>query len=177
VSRYSVRKITKLLSDIGSANTNDQKGLLLEELVIYIFEKVPGIEMIGNRELNVFEDEEVDALFWNGSDNRLLGFLGCPFAVECKSWSRSVGSRAITSFKSTLKSRGCSYGILVALNGISGTINPPTQAHHEIVFALSEMCHILIVTREEIATLRETDDLAFLLKQKACDLARKGTAL
>jgi hypothetical protein len=177
VTRYSAKKITALLLNISKTTSKNQKGLLLEELILYIFKKCPGVELISKRELNAFRDEEVDALFWNGSDNRVLGFLGCTFAVECKSWSRSVGSRAIVTFKSTLKSRGCSYGILITLKGISGDYDPPTQAYHEIAFALNEMCHILVMTREEIASLRDTDGLAFLLKQKACDLARKGTAI
>lgn len=175
--RYSTRKINGFLTKSSNAATNAEKGGALEELVLYVFEKVPGIELIANRELSSFDDEEVDALFWNGSGGNGLGFLGCPFAVECKSWSRSVGSRGIVSFKSTMKSRGCGYGVLVTINGISGSSHPPTEAHHQIAIALLEMCHILVVTKEEIEALRDTDDLVYLLKQKTCELARKGTAL
>jgi len=175
--RYSSRKIRHYLSQSDKATTNTGKGQALEDLICYILEKVPGVKVIDRNVLSAFDDEEIDVLFWNSRDNEGFGFLPCTFAVECKSWSRSVGSRAVSAFQSTLKSRGCEYGILVATNGISGTSNPPTEAHHKIAVALSEMFHILVVTREEIEALRDTNDLIQLLQQRICELARKATAL
>jgi len=99
------------------------------------------------------------------------------FITECKNWSRPVGSRGVITFKSTLKSRGCDHGILVATNGISGTSEPPTEAHNQIARALSEMVHILVITREEIEGLNDTDGLVEPLQRRLCGLSRKATAV
>lgn len=175
--RYSSQRIMRYLQRGDAATTTTEKGEALEDLICYVFERVPGVSVIERNEPSAFNDEEIDVLFWNEKHNRGLYFLPCVFIAECKNWSTPVGSRGVVTFKSTLKSRGCDHGILVATNGISGTSEPPTEAHHQIATALSEMFHILVITREEIEALSDTDSLVELLQRRLCGLSRKGTAV
>lgn len=177
MARYSSRKITTYFNQGDTAATRTEKGEALQNLICYIFGRVPGVSVIGDHELSAFNDEEIDVLIWNRRDARGFYFLPCIFLVECKNWSNAVGSRGVVTFKSTLRSRGCDHGILVAANGISGNSEPPTEAYHEIAMALSEMLHILVITREDIEALRDTNGLVELFQKRLCGLTRKGTAV
>jgi hypothetical protein len=159
----------------NAATTTTGRGQALEDLICYLFGKIPGVSVSERNEPSAFNDEEIDVLFWNKRHNRGLYFFPCLFIAECKNWSSAVGSRAVITFTHTLRSRGCDHGILVANNGISGTSEPPTEAHHQIAMALSDMVHIMVVTREEIQALSDTDSLVELLKRRLCGLSRKGT--
>lgn len=177
MAQYSSQRIRRFFQRGDAARTRTGKGQALEDLICYIFEKVPGVSVSERNEPSAFNDEEIDVLFWNQRHNNGLYFLPCLFIAECKNWSNPVGSRGVITFTSALKSRGCDHGILVATNGISGTSEPPTEAHHQIAMALSEMVHILVITREEIEALSDTDDLVELLQGRLCGLSRKGTAV
>lgn len=174
---FSSQKITTYLQKGDSAATRTGKGKALEDLICYLFEKVPGVSVDKRNELSAFGDEELDVLFWNKRPNNGLYFLPCLFIAECKNSSNPVGSRDVTNFRSTLRSRGCDHGILVAANGISGTSDPPTRAYHQIAAALADMIKILPITREEIEALSHSDNLVELLKRKLCGLSRRGTAV
>ena len=174
---FSSQKITAYLQKGDSATTRTGKGKALEDLTCYLFEKVPGVSVDERNELSAFDDEEIDVLFWNKRPNNGLYFFPSLFIAECKNSSNPVGSRNVTNFISTLRSRACDHGILVAANGISGTTDPPTRAYHQIAFALTQMIRILPVTREEIEALSHSDDLVELLKRKLCGLSRRCTAV
>lgn len=177
MARYSTHKIRSDLQQGDIRTTTTEKGKVLENIICYIFAKVPGISVLERNKPSVFNDEEFDILFWNKKNYNGLYLLPCTFLAECKNWSEPVGSRGVVTFKSTLRSRGCDHGILIANNGISGTSDPPTEAHHQIAQALSEMFHIIVITREDIVALRDTNDLIKILQKRLCGLSRKGTAL
>jgi hypothetical protein len=158
-----------------TATTTTGRGQALEDLICYIFGKIPGVSVSERNETSAFNDEEIDILFWNERHSRGLYFLPCLFIAECKNWSSPVGSREVVTFTHTLRSRGCDHGILVATNGISGTNDPPTEAHHQIAMSLSDMVRIMVITRQEIEPLSDTDSLVELLKQRLCGLSRRGT--
>jgi hypothetical protein len=176
-SLYSLKKIRKYLRQADAAPTRTEKGAILEDLVCYLIEKIPGVSVLERNETTAFNDEEFDILAFNEQDDKGVYFLPCTFLIECKNWATPVGSRTIVNFKSTLRSRGCDHGILVATHGISGTNDPPTEAYHEIALALSDMFHILVITRQEIEGLNNSDSLVDLLKQRLCGLKRRGTAV
>jgi hypothetical protein len=87
VQDYFVRGTT-------AATTTDQ-GRALEDLVCYLFEAVPGIAVTERNVVNAFGTEEIDVAFWNDQPRRGLWFLPTALLVECKNWSRPVGSDEI----------------------------------------------------------------------------------
>jgi hypothetical protein len=141
----------------------------------YIFSRAPGITISRRNRLNAFSTEEVDVAFWNEKSVRGFYFLPHIILVECKNWSNPVGSDEVSYFSRKLENRGADHGVLVAVNGITGSSQELTDAHYEIAMSLVRGIHILVVTREEIESLTHSGSLVKLLKEKLCDLAIMGT--
>jgi hypothetical protein len=153
------------------------KGRALEDLICYVFQKVPGITVTRRNTMNAFETEEIDVAFWNERNRTGFYFLPHLIVVECKNWSHPIGSEEVSYFSQKLQNRGLDYGILVAVNGVTGSDEDLTRAHYEIAMALSRGIRIIVITREEIASLSDTVALVKLLKEKLCDLAISGTVV
>lgn len=175
MAKLSPSRIQSLFEAGDSAETTTEQGRALEDLICYIFEKVPGIEVAKRNILNAFETEEIDVAFWNNRQRNGLYFLPNILLVECKNWSRPIGSQEVAYFVQRLQNRGRDHGILVAANGITGSAEDRNRAHYEIAMALGRGFHVLVLTRAEIETLTDTTQLVRLLKEKLCELAVSGT--
>lgn len=172
MARYSRRKLNEFLQRSNNATTSTEKGRALEDLICYVFEKVPGMSVSFRNETNYAETEEIDIGFWNESFNS-KGFYYFPsiVLVECKNWSDPVDTQNVSYFIQKLHNRGRDYGIIVATNGITGSRERNERAYYEISMALSRGLNILILTLEEIRNLDNTQDLVNLFKDKLCELA------
>ncbi len=172
ISQKVVRKYWK--EGDKATNTVD-KGRALENLICYLFEQVPGINTGKRNQLNTFKSEEIDIAFWNQRDTDGFYFLPNIILVECKNWSKAVGSEEVSWFESKLRRRGQSFGILVAANGITGNSQRIEAAHEIIRVALSEGRRLIVITRNEIENLNNTEQLVQLLQEKLCELVVSGT--
>lgn len=161
----------------AKATTTTEQGNALEDLICYVFQKLPGISVTRRNEKNAFNTEEIDVAFWNEQHAKGLPFLGNVILVECKNWSTTVGSEQVNWFDTKLKNRGLSFGILVASNGITGNVDDITDAHSIIAAALRESRYLIVITKNELLGLSDTSDLILMIKEKLCDLAVKGTVL
>ena len=173
--RFSARRIQRLLSQGDNALTVLEQGRALEDLICYMFERIPGLSITRRNQLNQFQSEEIDVAFWNDKDLRGLYFLPEIVLVECKNWSVPVGSMHVNWFDTKLRNRGLTSGILVAANGITGDANDKTSAHQIIATALGERRRLLILTRSDIEAATSSDQLVLMFKEKLCDLAVCGT--
>ncbi|HJX82960.1 MAG TPA: restriction endonuclease [Candidatus Angelobacter sp.] len=154
-----------MLNAVDSAGTADAKGAALEELAMYLFEKVRGVECSGQNILDAPRAHELDLAFWNDQRLSLLYFLDAILIVECKASDSPVGSAEVGWFVRKLQDRGAHHGVLVALNGVTG--DGDRSAHSEILSALvRDSIKILLLTRVEILALDNTDQLAAVLKRK-----------
>jgi hypothetical protein len=171
---YSVREIARMLGEIDTAPTADAKGAALEELSSYIFERVPGISVAHRNVLDGNRAHELDIVLWNDSRSSELYFLEAIVIVECKASDHRVGSHEVGWFVRKLQDRGSHFGILVALNGITG--DGEHSAYTEVSNALiRDKIRILLLTREEIENLTNTRALADLLTKKFLLLTVKQT--
>jgi hypothetical protein len=173
---YSRKKIAALLARADAAATNALKGKLFEDLVVYLFEKVPGIRHSARNKKNAYQTEEIDVAFYNEQDPRAFKALSFLFLVECKNWSNPVGSMEVSWFVSKLRSRGLDFGVLVAANGITGKAADEADAHSIIGKALAERIRVIVITRDEIEGLSKSEKLVEMVKQKLCELIASGTA-
>lgn len=176
MARYSKKKLNEFFQRSDNATTSVEKGLALEDLICYIFGKVPGMSVSFRNETNYAETEEIDIGFWNESFNP-RGFYYFPaiVLVECKNWSIPVDTLNVSYFIQKLHNRGRDYGIIVTTNGITGSRERNDRAHYEISMALARGLHILILTVDEIENLGTTEDLVNLFKDKLCELAMAAT--
>jgi hypothetical protein len=149
----------------------------LEDLICYIFGRVPGIEITRRNALNAFRTEEIDVALWNNKSSVGFYFLPHLLLIECKNWSNPVGSTEVSYFINRLENRGVDHGILIAISGITGDSANLTDAHHQIAVALSKGTHIIVITKQELTSLAETSGLVKLIKEKLCDLVVSGTVL
>ncbi|HKQ13195.1 MAG TPA: restriction endonuclease [Steroidobacteraceae bacterium] len=165
---------TFLATGANGTSTADQ-GRALEELICYVFTRVPGISITRRNQLNVFQTEEIDIALWNDATADGLFFLPNIVLVECKNWSHPVGSSEVSWFDNKLRSRGLNYGILIATNGITGNARELTAAHSLVAGALREGRRLLVFQRHEILSLKDAGDLIRMVKEKLCDLAVLGS--
>ncbi len=176
MAQYSRRRLDEFLQRSNNATTSHEKGKALEDLICYIFEKVPGMSVSFKNETNYAQTEEIDIGFWNESYNsRGFHYFPALVLVECKNWSRPVDTQNVAYFIQKLQNRGRDYGIIVATNGITGSRERNDGAYYEISMALSRRLHILILSYEEIENLNTTQDLVNLFKEKLCELAMTTT--
>jgi hypothetical protein len=175
MAALSSTKIASYLAQGQSGATTLNRGRALEELVCYIFGRVPGIDITHRDVKNTFNTEEIDVALWNDSPNFGFKYLPNIILVECKNWSKKVGSEEMNWFDSKLRNRGLEFGILVAALGITGATKEITAAHSIVAAALREKRRIVVVTAEELSSLADTKDLDTLIKLKICDLAVRGT--
>ena len=160
-----------------NASTTTEKGRALEDLICYVFGKVPGIEITMRNSLNAFNTEEIDVALWNAKTLGGIYFLPHILLIECKNWSNPVGSAEVSYFISRLQNRGVDHGILIAVSGITGNSTELTDANFQIATALSKGTHIIVISKQELTSLRDTGNLVKLIKEKLCELAVSGTVL
>src|SRR5262245_17113703 len=169
--------ITMLLSRGAAAQTTKEKGDILEEIICYVFQRIPGITVTRRNERNAFDTEEIDIAFFNEQEPGGLPFLPWIILVECKNWSNPVGSEHVSWFDTKMRNRGVEFGILIAANGITGNPAFLTDAHSIIATALKERRRLIVITIEEIRSLIDSSHLVHLIKEKLCDLAVRGTII
>jgi hypothetical protein len=173
----SPNKIAELLEISTNGSTAAERGKALEDLICYIFGEIPGFTITMRNMLNTFHSEEIDVAFWNDRHARGTPFLPSVVLVESKNWSNPVDSAAVSWFDSKLRSRGLGFGILVAANGITGVPAERSNAHQVIAGALREQRQLIVITRADLESVRHTNRLVELIKQKLCELAVTGTAI
>jgi hypothetical protein len=166
VPKYSVRRIIEMLNDADSATTADGKGDRVEDVVQYLFTKINGVSLLDRDIIDKPRAHEIDICLYNEAFKSRLSFLEAVVLVECKHTGDPVGSMAVSWFAQKLRARGLPSGVLVSLNGVTGAADGTSNAHSEILTALSNGTRILLVDRSELLSLRHTDDLVELLRSK-----------
>ena len=171
MAKYSSEKIRRMISESDNAPNSYIKGEKLEELVRYIFDKVPGVSFYEKNILDQGRTHEIDLAFWNLQIQSQLSFLDPVIIVECKNTGRALGSSRVGWFVRKLQDSGVRYGILVSLSGITGESDSQSNAHSEILDAQKrDGIKILVIKRQELFTLSTTNDLSSLLQRKILKL-------
>jgi hypothetical protein len=147
----------------------------LEDLTCYLFEKIPGVTVSQRNEKNAFASEEIDVAFWNEQHPNGLRQFDPILLVECKNWSQPVGSLEVSWFLTKLENRGLDFGILVAARGITGSAEDRKEAHDVVSKALAKRIRLVVIPREEIDVLADSEALVHLIKTKLCQLIVTGT--
>jgi hypothetical protein len=168
-------RVAAFLAAGDQAAAATARGRALEDLIVYLFERIPGITVTARNELNAFAAEEIDVAFWNEGDPSGLRQFDHILLVECKNWSGPAGYPELAIFLQKLASRGRPLGIFVAAAGITGDPTGLTAAHSVLAQALLQGREIIVMTRREIEQLTDTAQLVRLLKQKRAQLAVSGT--
>src|SRR5437660_967912 len=116
MAAYSKKTILDSFAKADAATKMSDKGKALEDLICYLFEKVPGVSLTFRNVKNTFDSEEIDIAFFNEKHSAGLNFLSNFLLVECKNWSEPVGSKEVAWFIWKIESRSLDFGVLVAAN-------------------------------------------------------------
>jgi Restriction endonuclease len=170
MAAYSKKAILEFLAQGDAATTTSEKGKALEDLICYLFEKIPGLCLTERNVKNAYESEEIDVAFFNDQHVAGLNFLSQILIVECKNWDTPVGSSQVGWLAWKVRRRSLECGILVAANGITGDAKDRKDAHDIVTAALADGIRLLVVTRQEIESLKTSRDLVMLLKRKMLQL-------
>ncbi len=178
MARYSNPHIKKLLQDSDNAPTTDEKGDILEQLTVYLFDKVPGVRFYKKNVLDGVRAHELDVVFKNDKRVSDLYFLDFVVITECKNTANRLGSAGVRWFIDKLRDCGVSTGILISLSGITGVADGVSNAHSELINAvIRDKVSVLLLSREEIEVLTNTDELVNLLQDKILALTIERTVL
>jgi hypothetical protein len=115
--------VSDFLKVADESDTSDAKGKAFEELTCFLVEQIPGVSVIARNALDYFESEEIDLAIFNARHPRGLKVFDDWFLIECKNWSKPVGSSEVATFISKLADRSLGFGILMAANGITGSVD------------------------------------------------------
>jgi restriction endonuclease len=144
---------------------------------VYLFSKCPGVRHFQNNALNAAGSSEVDVCFWNNRNPGSIDFLPEILVVECKNTAERVGSAAVRVFLSKLQEMRLGHGVLVAAHGVTGDQESLSAAHDVIRGAFQrDRIRIIVLTRVELETLRDTEGLIRLLQDKtrsSCSRCRR----
>lgn len=171
---YNKHKVIDMFDKSEVAPTNAEKGKIFEDLACYLFETVPGITVVMRNTLNIYDTEEIDVSLWNERENDGFNFLNNVILVECKNWSKAVGSIDVNWFATKVEDRGLDFGILLAANGITGDEGDLNRAKSIVSNYLKKHIRVIVIDKSEILNLNSTEDLIRLIKEKICILVVRG---
>jgi hypothetical protein len=95
---YSRQTISRYLKRADAAGTNDEKGDIFEDLIEYLFSKIPGVPQVRRNATSVFRSEELDLVVWNDKHPKGLVSLNTWIPVECKAARSPIGSHELQAF-------------------------------------------------------------------------------
>jgi hypothetical protein len=150
-------------------------GKDLEALAGYLLSCIPGFEVTMNL---VTGESEVDALIRNtGPRYDFREDLGRYFPVECKDWSKPVGSKEVGWFVNKLLTQECKAGILFSSRGITGEVATTNAedvryAALTLLKAYQRAGRIVIVLNEEDFQAASQGDNLIRLLQKSYEEVR-----
>ncbi|WP_075306011.1 restriction endonuclease [Hyalangium minutum] len=172
-------KVAALFKKGDKAKTADAKGIVLEEIVVFMFSKVKGVpqKLMRRNSTNHQVSQEIDVTMWNDRLDEGLEFLPNVLIAECKNWDQPVGSNEIDVFVAKLRNRGCPVGFLVAASGISGKAHELRNAHERIANALDRGISVIVLTRRELLGIGSAGELVHLLKAKLVLLGACRTSI
>jgi len=174
MANYSIRGIRDYLHRSDTAANPDEKGKIFEDLIIYLFQKFPGVRMIDRNILDATGSQEIDVVFWNNNTLSPFYFFDPVLISECKNEVKPLSSAKCREFVAKLRTRGANNGLLISSSGISGPSVGYRNANSVIMDALSmDRIKIIVIDRGEILAIRNTNDLRDLIIEKYLALTLK----
>lgn len=77
-------------------------------------------------------------------------------------------------FATKVEDRGLDFGVLLATNGITKETDEIKRAQSILSGYLRKHIRIIVIGKEEILSLVNTDDMINLIKNKICELVVNG---
>ncbi|MFI8252763.1 restriction endonuclease [Streptomyces filamentosus] len=175
MTSIDAQKLARLLASAQDhSSSTAARGKAYEDVLDYLFSNIPGCQTQRNS-LNRFISEEVDLSISNFREKDGLRMLPEIFLVECKNWSAPVDSSTVSFFAQKVRHRGCSLGVLVAANGVTGDPVQMTSSFHQASLELVGGIKLILVTSDDISKISTVGEFVTLLHKRFLDLHCAGT--
>lgn len=173
MARVSRARVANAFRAGDAATTAAERGRALEDLLVHLFCKIPGVRLIRRNVLTGDASGEIDLIFWN--DKSVLDFLPNILMFECKNWDGRVDSAAVSFFIGKAVNRHLPHAFLIAANGVTGDREQlrSAQAHLHNALVLHD-CKIVVLDRANLSALGSTEQLVALVVDKISELYLLG---
>ncbi|MEX2577542.1 MAG: hypothetical protein WD342_00680 [Verrucomicrobiales bacterium] len=162
ISAETRRQFQELLDAVERAETNQEKGDSLEDLMVALFGSVPGFTVLQNIST---QTEEIDLWIENENERGPFRQDGEIVLVECKNWSTNCGKNEFVLLQKKAENRGhrCSLAFLISWKGFAETVTK------EMLRGSREKLLIVPIDGDSITSAIETGDFFSLLKMAKRD--------
>ena len=171
MTQLSQTRVHQYLAVIGKSTSQQEQGVALEKLMTGLLGKIPGITVTKRSEDKEFQNDVMDIVCWNNRQKDGLYFLPNILTIGAFHWLEPVGSAQIKSMLNRIKMRGLSFGVLIAINGLTEEQTARDEARDMILSALSDERQIVILQGSDFEKLSSSNQLVRLFKEKLCELA------
>ncbi|MGH3630772.1 MAG: restriction endonuclease [Sciscionella sp.] len=144
------------------------RGKALEDLVQFVFSKVPSVKLYQRDARDEAGAQEVDLVFSHYPAISKIPISDITILIECKNEASPTSAADIREFGTKLRSRSLPIGVFVTTSGLAGT--PGRSAHAAIRDELATGSAIIVVTSSELANFDSHNELVRLLMARLLEL-------
>lgn len=156
----------RLLVACDKATTSSEKGKALEDLMDAMFGSEVGLA-VSDRRVSTC-DEEIDLVLMNNVNRPFWLALNSPLLfVECKNWTRHIGTKDVRDFEVKLQNHTflVKVGVFVSINGFS------SEVASELKRMSRSNYHVVMIERADIvAYLDASEGVLSWLEKRICKL-------
>ncbi|WP_430504183.1 restriction endonuclease [Haloparvum sp. PAK95] len=161
-----IDEYSRMLYEAYSADSNQSKGNLLEEVTGYLFE---GLNLVSVRDRNLrTKSGEIDLVleYIGGESPNLFDYQSRFVLIECKNVGSSVSSKEVGHFEKKINKTENSLGILIAWNGISGQDSGEDAQR----YVDTSECDIVVLTSDDLYRILDGESLYTIIDEKIYSL-------
>ena len=154
----------ELLDYLLTATNAQEKGKLLERFLEEILCTIKGLKIL--KVSARLRAEEIDIIAQNTVSEGFWRTLGSPIIVECKNWTKKVGSKEISILSDKMKSISpdVKLGILVAPNGVTGDYQ--SDGVLKIREKRQQGLYIIVLIKEDLEEIASGTHTSMVIEKK-----------
>lgn len=168
MTRYDTARLAALVSALSTAGSTTGRGRRLQELISFLIEPLPGVEITAENIFNIGRTEEKDLWLQHAREAAGMPFDDREFPVECKNEKDKTGPEGIAWFAEKIRNSGGRDGLLFTVAGLSGDFQ--SGGHEEIRNQLKKGTRIVVITIDDVCRLRDGAAFLALLQARHAEL-------
>lgn len=168
MTTYDAARLGGLVSVLSAAGSSTARGRRLQDLVAFLIEPLPGIEITDENVYSIGRTEEKDVWLRHAREAAGMPFDDRDIPVECKNEKSKTGPQAIAWFGEKIRNSGGRDGLLLTVAGLSGGIQ--SGGHEEIRNQLKKGSRIVVITTDDVLNLSAGADFLALLQARHAEL-------
>lgn len=165
---YDEEQLAQLVAALDAAGSTAARGRRLQDLFDFLVADLSGVETVDQNRFNIGRTEEKDVWLRHAREAAGMPFDDRDVPVECKNEGAKTGPQDVAWFGEKVRNSGGRDGLLVTKTGLSGELQ--SGGHEEIRRQLAKGTRIVVLTVQELATLRSGEELLVLLTGRFTEL-------